>query len=308
MNMYFNRTASVLTKHGKELVLNEILQPSTGLEIKHTDAYDTDLLGTFTLEAARYGSQLDAARKKAQIGMELVGTDLGLANEGAFVADPHTGILSWNYELVILIDQALELEITGFYNGPAQNAHAYVSHWEELEKFSQIALFPSHHLVIKPTDEYHPESIKNISDIKQLKHAFEWASTHSSKGVVYVENDLRAFANPTRMEGIRQATIDLAKKMNSLCPALIPLSMIRTVLPLPVYPLAQAELALITRSTSSLVLPALIPLAVYSAVLYGDRFNVSALAVSPNVSKSPVTSFDNFMLRLLIVVQILVVV
>jgi hypothetical protein len=219
MNMYFNRTASVLTKHGKELVLNEILQPSTGLEIKHTDAYDTDLLGTFTLETPRYGSQLDAARKKAQIGMELVGTDLGLANEGAFVADPHTGMLSWNYELVILIDQALELEITGFYNGPAQNAHAYVSHWEELEKFSQIALFPSHHLVIKPTNEYHPESIKNISDIKQLKHAFEWASTHSSKGVVYVENDLRAFANPTRMEGIRQATIDLAKKMNSLCPA-----------------------------------------------------------------------------------------
>jgi hypothetical protein len=219
MNMYFNRTASVLTKHGKELVLNEILQPSTGLKIKHTDAYDTDLLGTFTLEAARYGSQLDAARKKAQIGMELVGTNLGLANEGAFVADPHTGMLSWNYELVILIDQVLELEITGFYNGPAQNAHAYVSNWEELEKFSQTALFPSHHLVIKPTDEYHPESIKNISDIKQLKHAFEWASTHSSKGVVYVENDLRAFANPTRMEGIRQATIDLAKKMNSLCPA-----------------------------------------------------------------------------------------
>lgn len=218
MNIYFNRTASLLTKHGKELVLNQALQPSTGLQIQHTDAYDTDLLGTFTQETPRYGSQLDAARKKAQIGMELVGTDLGLANEGAFVADPYTGMLSWNQELVILIDQALQLEMTGFYSGPAQNAHAYVNRWEELEKFAHTALFPSHHLVIKPTDEYHPQSVKNISNIEQLKSAFEWASTHSSKGVVYVENDLRAFANPTRMEGIRQAAIDLAKKMNSLCP------------------------------------------------------------------------------------------
>lgn len=218
MHIYFNRTASVLTKHGKELVLRDVLNPRTGLEIKHTDAYDTDLLGTFTLETPRYGSQLDAARKKAQIGMELIGTDLGLANEGAFVADPYTGMLSWNHELVILIDQARQLEITGFYSGPAQNAHAYINHWEELEKFAQTALFPSHQLVIKPTDEYHPQSIKNISNVKQLRDAFEWASAHSSKGIVYVENDLRAFANPTRMEHIRLATIDLANKVNSLCP------------------------------------------------------------------------------------------
>lgn len=218
MHIYFNRTASVLTKHGKELVLRDVLNSRTGLEIKHTDAYDTDLLGTFTLETPRYGSQLDAARKKAQIGMELIGTDLGLANEGAFVADPYTGMLSWNHELVILIDQARQLEITGFYSGPAQNAHAYINHWEELEKFAQTALFPSHQLVIKPTDEYHPQSIKNISNVKQLRDAFEWASAHSSKGIVYVENDLRAFANPTRMEHIRLATIDLANKLNSLCP------------------------------------------------------------------------------------------
>ena len=216
--MYFNRAASVLTKHGKELIFNDVLQPATGLNIKHTDAYDTDLLGTFTLETPRYGSQLDAARRKAEIGIELVGTDLGLANEGAFVADPYTGMLSWNNELVVLVDRALQIEITGFYGGPAQNARAYVSHWEELEKFAHTALFPSHLLVIKPIDEYHPQSIKNIGNAQKLKDAFEWASAHSPKGIVYVENDLRAFANPTRIENIRQATIDLAKKMNSLCP------------------------------------------------------------------------------------------
>ena len=219
MGIFSNRVASVLTKHGKELVLNEVLGSATGLEVKLTNAYDTDLLGTFAQEIPRYGSQLDAARKKAQIGMELLSTELGLANEGAFVADPFTGMLPWNNELVILIDQQSQLEITGFSGAAAQNSHAYVSHWEELEKFAQTALFPSHYLVVKPTDEHHPRSIKNISDIKQLKDAFEWASAHSSKGIVYVENDLRAFANPTRMDNIRRAVIDLANKMNSLCPA-----------------------------------------------------------------------------------------
>jgi len=219
MNIFSNRCASVLTKHGKETVIHEVLSSATGLQVQLTNDYDTDLLGTFTLERPRHGSQLDAVRKKAQIGMDLLGADLGLANEGAFVADPYTGMLPWNNELVILIDQKYQLEMTGFSSASAQNAHAYIYHWEELEKFAQAALFPSHYLVIKPTDEYHPQSIKNISDIKQLKNAFEWALTLSSKGAVYVENDLRAFANPTRMENIRKATMDLANKMNSICPA-----------------------------------------------------------------------------------------
>lgn len=219
MNIFSNRIASLLTKHGKELVINKVLSSATGLVVQLTNAYDTDLLGTFTIDQPRYGSQIDAARKKAQIGMDLLCTDLGIANEGAFVMDPYTGMLPWNNELVILLDQKSGIEITGFASAPAQNRHACVNHWEELEKFAKTALFPSHHLVIKPTDEYHPKSIKNINNFEQLREAFDWASSLSSKRIIYVENDLRAFANPTRMENIRQAAIDLANKMNSLCPS-----------------------------------------------------------------------------------------
>jgi len=43
---------------------------------------------------------------------------------------------------------------------------------------------------------------------------FEWAKNLSANGVVYVENDLRAFANPTRMENIRRATQNLVQKCN----------------------------------------------------------------------------------------------
>ena len=218
MSIFRDRSASLLTKHGKEQAISSVLDAELGCHVQQTDAYDTDLLGTFTQETPRYGSQLDAARKKAKIGMELLQLDLGMANEGAFVNDPYAGIISWNNELVVLIDQKNDLELTGFSGAPAQSDSGYFSHWEELSKFADSALFPSHYLVIKPTDEYHPQSRKGIKDLTALKDAFEWAKTLSSKGIVYTENDLRAFANPTRMKNIRKATIDLAKKMKSLCP------------------------------------------------------------------------------------------
>mgnify|MGYP000213859964 FL=1 len=218
MSIFSNRSASLLTKHGKEKVIAEVLNKEVGCLVQQTSAYDTDLLGTFTQETPRYGTQLDAARKKATIGMDLLNLDLGLANEGAFVSDPYSGMIPWNNELLVLIDHKHQLEITGFSSGPAQNENAYLSHWEEVEKFADNALFPSHYLVVKPTDEYHPQSKKGVKDFSELKDAFEWAKNLSSKGVVYVENDLRAFANPTRMENIRKAAMDLALKMNSLCP------------------------------------------------------------------------------------------
>ena len=218
MGIFSKRSVSLLTKHGKEKVIGEVLNTEVDCFVQHTDAYDTDLLGTFTQETARYGSQLDAARKKASIGMELLKLDLGLANEGAFTNDPYIGSIPWNNELLVLIDRKHQLELTGFASGPAQNESSYVTHWEELKKFADSALFPSHLLVIKPTDEYHPQSRKGIQDLAELKDAFDWAKSLSSKGIVYVENDLRAFANPTRMENIRKAAIDLVNKMNSVCP------------------------------------------------------------------------------------------
>jgi hypothetical protein len=218
MGIFSNRSVSLLTKHGKESVIAEALGSKVGCLVQQTDGYDTDLLGTFTQETPRYGTQLDAARKKAAIGMDLLKLSLGLANEGAFVTDPYAGMLPWNNELIVLIDQQHQLEITGFSGAPAQNENSYVSHWEEMERFAESALFPSHYLVVKPTDEYHPQSKKGIHTLTELKEAFEWAKSLSTKGVVYVENDLRAFANPTRMENIRRAAVDLANKMISLCP------------------------------------------------------------------------------------------
>lgn len=148
----------------------------------------------------------------------MLNLDLGIANEGAFVSDPYSGMTAWNNELVILIDEQQGLEITGFSGAPAQNDDASISHWEDLVWFAASTLFPTHYLVMKPTDEYHPKSINGICNQAMLRKAFEWAKQLSSNGVIYVENDLRAFANPTRMENIRKATSDHIQKIKSLCP------------------------------------------------------------------------------------------
>ena len=123
MNIFENRSASLLTKHGKEEVIAPILLDALSCKVIHTDGYDTDLLGTFTQEIPRHGSQLDAARKKAKLGLGLLKLDIGIANEGAFTHDPYTGMTSWNNELVILIDERHGLELTGFSGAPAQNEH-----------------------------------------------------------------------------------------------------------------------------------------------------------------------------------------
>ena len=215
---YAGLKASLLTQHGKESIICPQLFDSNGLEVIHVSDYDTDKLGSFTRDIPRYGSQLDAARKKARVGMELSGLQLGIASEGAFDNDPYTGMLPWNYELVLLIDDIRNIEIIGFFGGQAQSTSQLVSSWDELTALLSEAQFTTHQLVIRPDDEYHPECRKGIKDLNSLKEAFEWATSLSKKGNVFVENDLRAHTNPTRMANILKATQDLSRKINSLCP------------------------------------------------------------------------------------------
>ena len=79
---YRGRRVALLTRHGKERALAPVLEPALGCRVERVGGYDTDQLGTFTREIPRAGTQLEAARRKARIGMELAGLPLGLASEG----------------------------------------------------------------------------------------------------------------------------------------------------------------------------------------------------------------------------------
>ena len=216
---YQGAQVAFLTQHGKQDTVRGPLEAALGCHLVHTNGYDTDRLGTFTRDIARPGSQLEAARKKAHIGMSLTGLQLGISSEGAFGGGPFAGLIPWGTELVVWIDVINALEIVGIAQGPAQCHQKLLCTHDELLAFCDEAKFPEHHLVVRPEHHDHPNLIKGIQDHEHLIRAFEVAKQQSSTGMVFVENDLRAFANPTRMELISQATANLVDKLCSLCPA-----------------------------------------------------------------------------------------
>jgi len=214
---YEGATFSLLTQHGKERVIGPLFRDSLGVEVGLAEGFDTDSLGTFTRDIARSGSQVDAARTKARKGIEILATSYGLASEGALGPGPF-GLVPWDVELVILIDSARDLEIVGRAQGPAHHLHDHVSTQEALATFAERAGFPEHGLVVRAEGPDDPRIWKGLNDLAALAAAFAEALAQSKTGTVFVENDLRAHMNPTRMALIGQATQDLILRMKSLCP------------------------------------------------------------------------------------------
>ena len=215
---YQGHAVALLTQHGKEQVIAPVLELALGCRVERVSGYDTDRLGTFTREIPRPGTQLEAARSKARVGMQLAGRPLGLASEGSFGPDPMMGVFPWNVELVIWIDDVHGLEVVGRAQGKANFAHVLATDWAAAEAFARQWGFPEHHLVVRPERDDDPRIRKGISSWAELEAIVTWALEQSPSGVVFLETDVRAHANPTRQQNIRRAAEDLASKLRSLCP------------------------------------------------------------------------------------------
>jgi hypothetical protein len=215
---YRGQRVSLLTKHKKESALGPVLAEEVGCTVLVTSGFDTDELGTFTREVPRLGSQLEAARKKAELAIVETGCRLGLGSEGSFNPGP-LGLYAWNLELVVLLDRELGIEIVGRAQGPGHQLHAAVRTEVELEAFAARAGFPEHGLVLRPDDEHAPYVARDLEDAAALGGAYRSALARSKEGVVFVESDLRAHRNPARMTRIAEAGRDLALRMTSACPS-----------------------------------------------------------------------------------------
>lgn len=220
MELFKNRTATLLTKHRKEDVIFPVLQ-EMGMHLKVEKTFDTDLLGTFTNEIARQGSQLETARAKALKAIEITGNPIGIASEGSFGPHPTIYFVPANIELVLLVDAENKIEIAGWEVSTDTNfSGGEVANYEEALAFANKIGFPQHGLVVKypVSNDENKIVAKGITSKKSLKAAVEEALKNSSDGKAHLETDMRALYNPMRMKVIEKAALNLLNKIKSVCP------------------------------------------------------------------------------------------
>lgn len=178
---------------------------------------DTDLFGTFTGDVERKIDPLAAAREKCQLAMELSGCDMAIASEGSFGAHPSIFFASADEELLVFIDKKNDLEIVARELSLETNfASRVVSNEQELLDFADSVKFPSHALILRKSRTDFQVMKKGVIDFKELKESFRLLN-NDDEGV-YVETDMRAMFNPSRMLLIEKLAKKLLKRIKSTCP------------------------------------------------------------------------------------------
>lgn len=216
MNLFQGRRLAIATKHNKENVIGPKIASTLGVLPFVPENLDTDQLGTFTGEVERQADPLTTARKKCEMAMASTGCDLAIASEGSFGMHPALMFVPCDEELVLLVDKKNDLEIVGRKLSTHTN---YGGQWckstEEVTSFAQQANFPSHALILRSDRSPQALIFKGISESRDLLRKFQVIIDTYDQ--VFIETDMRALYNPTRMGVIAEATDALLERAVSQC-------------------------------------------------------------------------------------------
>jgi hypothetical protein len=216
-HFFKNRELVLASMHSKEIVMQPILEKRLGVSVIVAHGFNTDTLGTFTGEVERKDDPLTTLRNKCLLAMNHAGVDLAVASEGSFGAHPSAFFAHANDELVMLLDTKHNLEVVAReltmdtnFNGSSIESE------KQLKDFANKALFPSHKLILRNGENKKDKLVKGIGDWEILIKCYN--EIIDEYGQVYIETDMRAMHNPTRMRVIAKATSNLIDKLSSLCP------------------------------------------------------------------------------------------
>jgi len=217
VDLFQNRKLVIATKHHKEKVLAPLIEEVLGVKCFVPTNFDTDQWGTFSGEIERNVDVLNTLRKKCLHAMKENNCDLAIASEGSFGTHPTVFFAHADDEVVMLMDTKNDLEIVAREISTDTNFNgSYVSNERALIEFAKNANFPSHGLILKSSENNFEKAIKGITDEKILLESFEELS--NLYGNVYVETDMRALYNPTRLKVIEKAAFKLVNIIQSKCP------------------------------------------------------------------------------------------
>jgi hypothetical protein len=211
------RTAVVATMHGKERVIEPALA-ALGLKFLPVPLLDTDRFGTFTRDVARAASQREALLAKARTALELVPeADFAVASEGAFGPHPQIPFVPAGLELVGLVARASDNAVIGRDLSTATNfAQVVARDRDDVARFADRIGLPDHAIVALAGKDG-PVLAKGLTSPGLLFEAC--APLIARQGSVWLEADMRAHVNPTRMRAIGRAAADLVSRLEARCPA-----------------------------------------------------------------------------------------
>jgi hypothetical protein len=217
MELFKGRHLLIATKHHKESVIAPILEKELGVICHVVKGFDTDELGTFTGEVERKLDPLKTAKEKCMRAAHIGNIDLVIASEGSFGPHPSLFFVPVDDELLVLIDLKNKLEfIVREVSTDTNFAAQTITTKSELRQFAKQHHFPSHALILKKSEQSSEHLLKGILDDVNLETHFEKLVT--IHGSVYVETDMRAMYNPSRMQVIEKATQKLINLIKTFCP------------------------------------------------------------------------------------------
>ncbi|MBP6090861.1 MAG: hypothetical protein KA521_06365 [Crocinitomicaceae bacterium] len=216
--MHFNgRKLVIATMHQKQQVIAPIVESKLGVKCILDKTLNTDLFGTFSGDIERIDSVIEVLRAKCTQAMKATKTDLAIASEGSFGCHPYSFFSPANEEWLMFLDSKNQLEIVEKVITFETNLNgAFVKSEKELLAFANKSNFPSHALIIKDQEKNFSFLQKGISSKKELIKQFNKCLL--TFGFVFVETDMRALFNPTRMKVIERTTQKLIDKIMNRCP------------------------------------------------------------------------------------------
>ena len=220
LERFAGRVLGVATIHGKERVIGPALVDVLPIAGFHAIAgVDTDRFGSFSGEVQRILTPLEAAITKARHGAEVSGMDLVIASEGSFGPYPPAPFLSCDEEFLVLYD-ARDGQVfihRKVFLGPVFGGEECAT-LVDVQALAERLRFPSHHLVVRRAEKWRigDAVTKGIDDMDHLRHTAQ--ALIAAHGSCWVETDLRAMGNPTRMQAIADTAAELAAELARTCP------------------------------------------------------------------------------------------
>jgi len=216
-DFFSGRKLVIATKHDKGKIIGPLLESALGVEIIVPVDLDTDQFGTFSGEIERPVDPLEAARMKCRLACEQYHCSLAIASEGSFGPHPTMFFVPGDDEIVVMVDMDnnLEFKARSLSTKTNFNGDLFTS-WRDAEKFAQMVSFPSHGLIVRNKKEGTERLIKGVRTWDDLeKHVEKFLRDY---GQVFLETDMRAMHNPTRMTVIGEAAKKLIENITRTCP------------------------------------------------------------------------------------------